>query len=129
MSRIPRILEKGYSYHITIRCNNREFRVTRLECRQVLVYAIKKAIEKYNFKLYGLCIMSNHIHYLMEPKERQDLPRFWVGDQNSWIFLQEQANHLVLIEESPRNSHSPEGECVEYVTWKAVRFNTATSNW
>ena len=78
MSRIPRILEKGYSYHITIRCNNREFRLTRLECRQVLVYAIKKAIEKYNFKLYGLCIMSNHIHYLIEPKEPQDLPRFWV---------------------------------------------------
>ena len=90
MSRIPRILEKGYSYHITIRCNNREFRLTRLECRQVLVYAIKKAIEKYNFKLYGLCIMSNHIHYLMEPKEPQDLPKImhWLNWYTALCFNQ-----------------------------------------
>jgi putative transposase len=29
MSRAKRELIPGYSYHITIRCNNREFRLTR----------------------------------------------------------------------------------------------------
>ncbi|MBW4477574.1 MAG: transposase [Tolypothrix brevis GSE-NOS-MK-07-07A] len=67
MSRKPRNLQPGFSYHITIRCNNREFRLTRLECREVLLYAIKKAQEKYGFKLYALCIMSNHVHYLHFP--------------------------------------------------------------
>ncbi len=64
-----------FSYHITTRCNNREFRLMRLECRQVFLYILKKTIEKYDFKLYGLCIMSNHIHYLIEPQKAEDLPK------------------------------------------------------
>ncbi|MBE9145832.1 transposase [Planktothrix mougeotii] len=64
-----------YSYHITSRCNNREFRLTRLECRQVFLYILKKAIIKYDFKLYSLCIMSNHIHYLIEPQKTEDVPK------------------------------------------------------
>ncbi|MFM6348781.1 MAG: transposase, partial [Dolichospermum sp.] len=89
-SRKPRILQPEYSYHVTIRCNNREFRLTKLECRQVLVYAIKKAIEKYNFKLYGLCIMSNHIHYLIEPQQPEDLPKImhWLNWYTGMCFNQ-----------------------------------------
>ncbi|WP_375335929.1 transposase [Microcoleus sp. FACHB-831] len=60
--RQPRELKPEYCYHITTRCNSREFRLTRLECRQMLIYAIKKARDKYGFKLYALCIMSNHVH-------------------------------------------------------------------
>lgn len=71
----PRTFCAGYSYHVTTRCNNREFRLTRLECRQVFVFAIKKALLKFQFKLYGLCIMSNHVHYLLEPAQPQDLPK------------------------------------------------------
>ncbi|WP_089128392.1 transposase [Tolypothrix sp. NIES-4075] len=63
MPRQPRKLKSGYCYHITTRCNNREFQLTRHECREVFIYAIKKAIEKFNFKLYALCIMSNHVQY------------------------------------------------------------------
>jgi len=69
MPRLPRELKPGYSYHITSRCNNREFRLTRRECRELLLYAIKKAQQKFQFKLYGLCIMSNHVHYLLEPAQ------------------------------------------------------------
>ncbi|MEB3882156.1 transposase [Lyngbya sp. CCY1209] len=75
MPRPSRILKPGYCYHITVRCNNREFKLTRLECRKVLLYAIKKALEKFRFKLYGLCIMSNHVHYLIEPRQPEDLPK------------------------------------------------------
>jgi putative transposase len=74
MARQPRELKPGYCYHITVRCNNREFRLIRDECREVLLYAIKKCQEKYDFKLYALCIMSNHVHYLLEPKQPEDLP-------------------------------------------------------
>ncbi|MFN6097139.1 MAG: transposase [Dolichospermum sp.] len=54
MPRKPRNLKSGYSYHITIRCNNREFKLSRRECREVFLYAIKKALDKYNFQLYAL---------------------------------------------------------------------------
>lgn len=34
-----------------------------------------KALEKYGFKLYALCIMSNHVRYLQEPKQAKDLSK------------------------------------------------------
>ena len=75
MPRKPRNLQPGYCYHITIRCNNREFNLAQRQCREVLLCCIKKAIDKYGFKLYALCIMSNHIHYLIEPAQPEDLPK------------------------------------------------------
>jgi len=75
MPRLPRQLYPHYCYHVTIRCNNREFRLTRFACREWLLYSIHKCKEKYGFKLYGLCIMSNHVHYLLEPQEPNDLPK------------------------------------------------------
>jgi putative transposase len=68
MSRQPRHLQAGYCYHITVRCNNREFKLLRHECREVFLYALNQAKKKFGFKLYALCIMSNHVHYLLEPK-------------------------------------------------------------
>jgi hypothetical protein len=38
MARQPRNLLLGDSFHITVRCNNREFRLTRFECREVFLY-------------------------------------------------------------------------------------------
>jgi len=74
MPRKPRNFKAGYAYHVTIRCNNRGFKLQRSECREVFLYAIKREIEKYKFKLYAVCIMSNHIHYLIEPIQPDDLP-------------------------------------------------------
>ena len=75
MSRKSRNLQAGYSYHVTTRCNNREFKLSKRECREVFLYAINNALSKYKFKLYALCIMSNHVHYLIEPAQPQDLPK------------------------------------------------------
>ena len=88
MSRPKRNFQPGFCYHITIRCNNREFRLTRFECREVLLYAVKKAQDKYKFKLYALCIMSNHVHYLMEPQQPEDLPRImhWLNWYTAMCF-------------------------------------------
>jgi putative transposase len=88
MPRQTRNFQTGYSYHVTSRCNNREFRLTRYECRQVFLYAIAKAQEKYRFKLYSLCIMSNHVHYLIEPAEADELPKImhWLNWYTAMCF-------------------------------------------
>ncbi len=75
MPRKPRDLKPNYCYHVTTRCNNREFKLIRHECREVFIYALKQAREKFNFKLYALCIMSNHFQYLIEPAGLGYLPR------------------------------------------------------
>ena len=74
MSRHTRELKPRYFYHVTTRCNNREFRLIRDECRELLLFALQKCKDKYGFKLYALCIMSNHIHYLLKPQQPEDLP-------------------------------------------------------
>ncbi len=88
MSRKSRELISGHSYHITVRCNNREFRLTRLECRKVLLFAIQKLKEKYKLKLYAICIMSNHIHYLIEPEIAEELPKImhWLNWYSAMCF-------------------------------------------
>ena len=88
MPRPARNFQPGFSYHITIRCNNREFRLTRLECRKVLLYALKKAIAKFQFKLYAICIMSNHVHYLVEPAQPNDLSKImhWLNWYTAMCF-------------------------------------------
>ncbi|CAN1210938.1 Transposase IS200-like domain-containing protein [Tumidithrix helvetica PCC 7403] len=88
MPRKKRNLQDGFCYHVTMRCNNREFRLTRLECREVLLYAINRAKAKYPFKLYALCIMSNHIHYLLEPSRAEELSKImhWLNWYTAMCF-------------------------------------------
>ncbi|PSB27745.1 transposase [Stenomitos frigidus] len=88
MPRQLRQLKAGYCYHVTVRCNNREFRLMRDECREVLLYAIQACQANYGFKLYALCIMSNHVHYLLEPKQPEDLPRImhWLNWYTAMCF-------------------------------------------
>ena len=69
MSR-PRLeLVPDSCYHVTTRCNNREFHLTQPLCRNLLLYALSQAIKEYGFKLYALCLMSNHVHYYPGNKE------------------------------------------------------------
>ncbi|MDJ0734369.1 MAG: transposase [Nostocaceae cyanobacterium] len=88
MPRPHRHFQPGFCYHITTRCNNREFRLTRFECREVFLYAINKAKDKFGFKLYALCIMSNHVHYLLEPGQPQELPKImhWLNWYTAMCF-------------------------------------------
>jgi len=46
MARLPRDLIVGFCHPITVRCNNREFRLIRDECREILLYAIDQCQEK-----------------------------------------------------------------------------------
>lgn len=88
MSRPPRDLQPNYCYHVTTRCNNREFRLTRFECRELLLFAIEKCRQKYGFRLYGLCVMSNHVHYLIEPQQPEELPKImhWLNWYTAMCF-------------------------------------------
>jgi putative transposase len=124
MARLPHDLKPGYCYHIIVRCNNREFHLTRLECREVLLYAINRAQEKLQFKLYGLCIMSNPVHYLMEPAQAEDLPKIthWLNWYTAMCFNRmlnrtghfwEKLTNLVCPVSSSNTSPSSPSPCPE----------------
>lgn len=88
MPRRPRNLQPNACYHITTRCNNRDFRLTQFVCKEIVLFAIKRCQDIYRFKIYGLCVMSNHVHYLLEPQQPEDLPKImhWLNWYTAMCF-------------------------------------------
>ena len=75
MARAKRLLPAGCSFHITLRCNSRQFLIAKGLRRDVLLAVLKKAQQKFAVKVYGLCLMANHLHLLLRPDDASELPR------------------------------------------------------
>ena len=81
MSRSPRQLPQGYSFHITLRCNSRQFLIAKGLRRDVLLAVLAKAQAKVPHRLYAVCLMANHLHLLLRPDDAGELPKLmhWIG--------------------------------------------------
>ena len=81
MPRSPRQLPQGYSFHITLRCNSRQFLIAKGLRRDVLLAVLAKAQAKVPHRLYAVCLMANHLHLLIRPDDASQLPRLmhWFG--------------------------------------------------
>jgi putative transposase len=75
MPRPPRRCRPGCSAHVTVRCNNRAFDLQRKEPRLFVLHALARAAEKFGARIYAVAVMSNHVHYLIEPRLPDELPR------------------------------------------------------
>lgn len=73
MPRRKRELENGGIYHIYCRGNNRQ-RLFRCEKDfEKYLELLKKIKDRYEFQLYHYCLMSNHVHLLMEVVQGRNL--------------------------------------------------------
>ena len=81
MGRLARNLPQGYSFHITLRCNSRQFLIAKGLRRDVLLAVLAKARQKMPHKLYAVCLMANHLHLLVRPDDASQLPKLmhWIG--------------------------------------------------
>ena len=81
MGRTPRHLPQGHSFHITLRCNSRQFLIAKGLRRDVLLAVLTKAKQKVPHRLYAVCLMANHLHLLLRPDEASKLPKLmhWFG--------------------------------------------------
>ncbi len=75
MARQPRFLPARHSFHITLRCNSRQFLIAKGLRRDVLVTVLAKAKQKVPYKLYAVCLMANHLHLLLRPDDALPLPK------------------------------------------------------
>jgi REP element-mobilizing transposase RayT len=84
MPRPSRSLPAGHSFHITLRCNSRQFLIAKRIRRDVLLVVLEKAKQNYPFRLYGVCLMANRIHLLIKPDDASQLPKLmhWVKTTN-----------------------------------------------
>ena len=81
MGRSSRRLPPGHSFHITLRCNSRQFLIAKGLRRDVLLAVLAKAKQKVPHRLYAVCLMANHLHLLIRPDDATQLPKLmnWIG--------------------------------------------------
>jgi len=81
MGRVKRLLPSGCSFHITLRCNSRQFLIAKGLRRDVLLAVLAKAKQKVPHRLYAVCLMANHLHLLLRPDDASELPRLmhWIA--------------------------------------------------
>ncbi len=78
--RKPRYTPIGAEYHVTARINRGEFVLESKVIKELFLHTVKRAKEKYSFKLRNFTIMDNHIHFLIKPGKDENLSKImqWV---------------------------------------------------
>ena len=74
--RPPRISFIGGVYHVTVRCNNREFFFDDDRDFQDFIAILLKAKELYQVWVHAYCLTNNHIHLLICTPDRDTLSAF-----------------------------------------------------
>lgn len=75
MPRIARLLAVNYPHHVTQRGNNREPVFFDDEDRKFYLKILKKYSDQWKFDIWAYCLMSNHTHILVVPREEKSLSR------------------------------------------------------
>jgi len=76
MPRGSRILLDNVCYHVLNRGNQKQ-KIFLEECDFENYLRILKHYKiKYKFRLFGYCLMPNHIHLIIEPRQKDELPKF-----------------------------------------------------
>lgn len=70
MPRTARTAPVGYIYHVLTRGNNRQDVFKKEKDYEKYVDILQKYKERYGFKLYHYVLMTNHVHFVLEPTEK-----------------------------------------------------------
>ena len=67
-------------YHVSAKANRSEFIFQHKKMKLIFINILKRAMKKYKFTLHNFCIMNNHIHLMIQPREKEDLSRImqWI---------------------------------------------------
>src|SRR5512145_89083 len=71
--RRPRELQADARYHVTARANRKEMILDTSAMKELFLSVVKRAKEKYDFRLENFCIMGNHVHFLIQPGRGESL--------------------------------------------------------
>lgn len=75
MPRKARIVAVGVAHHITQRGNNREPVFERAGDRRMYLDLLRRYSAKYEMRILGYCLMTNHIHLVAIPAREDSLAR------------------------------------------------------
>jgi putative transposase len=75
MPRRPRLVLPGLPHHITHRGNNKKNLFYDQADRAMYLYFLKKYARKYDLEILGYCLMTNHVHILAIPGNKNSLAK------------------------------------------------------
>lgn len=73
MPRISRAVAIGYPHHITQRGNYQQHVFEDEEDYLQYLHWLKEYSRKYFLKIWAYCLMSNHVHFVCVPMEKDSL--------------------------------------------------------
>ena len=76
MARANRLGGDGGIFHITHRCHNRAFLLKFARDRDVYRKKVREHLRQFDVHLLDYCVTSNHVHLLMDTRERSELGGF-----------------------------------------------------
>ena len=76
MPRVARTDIGGYAYHVINRSNSRVQIFDNDKDYQQFENILEEAVEKYDMRLISYCIMPNHWHLVLHPKDDGDMGLF-----------------------------------------------------
>jgi len=94
MPRIARAVIEGIPYHVTQRGNRREDIFFEDEDRKKYLTWLLEYSDKHGLKIWAYCLMSNHVHFIVVPQNRDTLERVmrplhmryaqYINSKNGW---------------------------------------------
>jgi putative transposase len=94
MARRPRLFASGILYHVIVRGNHRQKTFLNERDYQAYLDRLGRYRKKFGVTVYAYCLMSNHVHLLVETGS-QPLWRFMQGLQQSYTQYFNRKHHKV----------------------------------
>ena len=79
MPRIARVVIADVAHHVTQRGNGRQFLLSSDTERLVYLDLLRQVLKERQLSILGYCLMSNHVHWVVTPRQAEDL---------AWTFQQ-----------------------------------------
>ena len=83
MARRPRLFAPGVLYHVIVRGNQRQKTFTSEDDYRAYLERLAKYRKQYGYTVYAFCLMSNHVHLLVQ-SSATPLAKFMQGLQQSY---------------------------------------------
>ncbi len=133
MSRMQRLIINNASYHIMVRGNQKQITFVEEEDFAKYLDLLRHYKREYGFKLYGYCLMPNHVHLILEVEDGIDLSKIMQGLNQAYTLWfnkkYEKVGHLwqgryksMVIQ---KNKYML--DCLEYVELNPIRANISKS--
>jgi len=133
MPRSARLLLDNVCYHVITRGNQRQKVFLKDEDSIRYLEILSKYKKRYNFAVYGYCLMPNHVHLILDPDTRDNLAKIMQAVNQSYTryfnFQYKKSGHLWQGRFKSMVIHKDEYllDCVKYIELNPLRAKIVDS--